>query len=64
LFGNFSQIAIQGIGVGVTVAYSLLVTFLIVWLLDRSLGLRVAPEAEQSGLDLTVHLESGYKIEA
>jgi Amt family ammonium transporter len=64
LLGNFSQIAIQGTGVVVTVAYSLLVTFLIVWLLERSLGLRVSPEAEQSGLDLTEHLESGYKIEA
>jgi Amt family ammonium transporter len=64
LFGNFSQIAIQGIGVVVAVTYSLLVTFLIVWLLERFMGLRVASEAEQSGLDLTEHLESGYKIEA
>lgn len=62
LFGNIPQVAIQGLGLVVTVAYSMLVTFLILWLLDRLLGLRVASEAEEGGLDLAEHLEAAYKL--
>jgi Amt family ammonium transporter len=63
LFGNIPQVVIQGLGLVVTVTYSLLVTFLILWLLDRLFGLRVAPEAELGGLDLAEHLETAYKLQ-
>ena len=40
-----------------TLAYSGACTAVILWLIDRSLGLRVAPAEEDAGLDLSQHGE-------
>ena len=59
--GNFAQVGIQLVAVGATVAFAAIATFLIVKLVDFVLGLRVAPEAEQLGLDLALHGEAAYQ---
>jgi ammonium transporter, Amt family len=46
----------------VVAAFSFGATWLIATLLDRSIGLRVSPEDEFTGLDLTQHSESAYAI--
>jgi len=44
----------------VTWIFSLVVTFVLLKMVDATLGLRVGPEAEQRGLDLSEHDEEGY----
>jgi ammonium transporter, Amt family len=57
------QLGIQALGVGVTVAWSLIATFLIAWLVRILIGLRVTPEQENLGLDRTEHGEQAYPME-
>jgi Amt family ammonium transporter len=60
LYGNPKLLAIQALAVVVTLAYSFSVTFLLLKVLDKTMGLRVAKEDEIQGLDLSVHGEAGY----
>jgi Amt family ammonium transporter len=56
--GNPRQVLIQLAGVAVTVAWAGILTFLILKLVGVLTALRVTPEAEQMGLDVTLHGES------
>ncbi len=46
--------------VGITWVYAIVVTFILLKLLDWTMGLRVSHEAETIGLDITQHGEEGY----
>ncbi|AVX03280.1 ammonia channel [Maritalea myrionectae] len=56
-----SQFGVQLVGVVATAIWSLLVTIILVWLTKKWVGLRVGQDEETSGLDLTVHGETGYR---
>lgn len=56
------QLWVQAKGVGFTIAWSALLSFVILKLLDRTLGLRVDAEQEQMGLDLAEHEERAYNL--
>jgi Amt family ammonium transporter len=56
--GNPRQVLIQIVGVLVTVAWSGVLTAVILKLVGFVTALRVTPEAEQIGLDITLHGES------
>jgi len=58
--GGLLQLGKQSIAVLVTVAYSFGVTMLILKFADRTVGLRVSEEDEETGLDLSQHREVGY----
>ena len=62
LAGNPSQLGIQALGVGVVAAYAALVTFVLLKLIDKVMGLRVPVEDEREGLDSTEHGETGYAL--
>ncbi len=55
-----AQLAVQAIGVVASIAWVALVTWLILKVLDLTVGLRVAEEQETEGLDLAEHGERGY----
>jgi Amt family ammonium transporter len=55
--GMDGSLATQAIGVGVTLLYSGVVSFVLLKLIDATLGLRVAEEDERIGLDVTLHGE-------
>ncbi len=61
-FGNARQLGIQALAVGVTILYAAGVTFVLVKILDRVMGLRVHDEDEAMGLDNTQHRESAYTL--
>jgi len=61
-YGNPSQLFIQFIAVAVTMAYSFTLTFIILKVLDKTMGLRVSQEDEITGLDVTQHGEEGYNM--
>ena len=56
------QLWIQAKGVGFTIAWSALLSFAILKVLDRTVGLRVDAEQEQMGLDLAEHEERAYNL--
>ncbi|MCX8038052.1 MAG: ammonium transporter [Candidatus Sumerlaeia bacterium] len=58
--GNVRQLVVQVIGVVVTAAYALGVSFIILKALDASIGLRVSEREEMEGLDLSQHGEAAY----
>ena len=62
IFGNPELFGVQALAVGVTWAYSFVVTFILLKILDWTMGLRVSEEDEDSGLDLSQHNEVGYNF--
>jgi Amt family ammonium transporter len=60
LYGNPKLLAVQAFAVAVTLVYSFAVSYGLLKLLDKTIGLRVGDENESLGLDLTQHGESGY----
>jgi Amt family ammonium transporter len=62
LYGNMSMLGVQALSVAATIAYSFVVTWVILKILDKTLGLRVNGEDELDGLDLSQHGESGYSF--
>ncbi len=61
-FGNAGQLSVQAIGAGAAIAYSVVLTFIILKVIDLSIGLRVDIEDETQGLDVTAHGEVGYNM--
>ena len=62
LLGNIAQFKIQVLAACVTVVYCGSVTAIICFIVDKIVGMRVAPEDEIMGLDLTQHHERAYTI--
>jgi ammonium transporter, Amt family len=62
LYGNPKQLMVQAIGAGAAIAYSVVVTFIILKVIDVTVGLRVDSDKEQLGLDVAEHSEVGYSI--
>ncbi len=61
-FGNPGQFTIQAIGAGAAIAYSVVLTYIILKVIDVFIGLRVDKDDETQGLDVTSHGEVGYNI--
>ena len=55
-----AQLGVQALGVLVTIAWCGLVTWILLKVLDATLGLRVSEEQESEGLDLAQHGEQSY----
>ena len=54
------QLGVQTTGVGATIVYTAIVSFVLFKLVDAIVGLRVDEDAENTGLDLESHNERGY----
>ncbi|MGZ4206142.1 MAG: ammonium transporter [Actinomycetota bacterium] len=61
-YGNAGQLGRQAIAVGATLAYSFVVSMIILKVTDLTVGLRVTEEEEQTGLDLSQHAETAYTL--
>jgi ammonium transporter, Amt family len=62
LAGNPKQVWIQIVACGVTIGYCAVVTWIICFVIDKLVGMRVSQEEEVMGLDLTQHHERAYTI--
>ena len=58
--GGAGLLGEQALANGVTIVYSFLVTGAIMLALKATIGVRVSPETESSGLDLPEHAETAY----
>jgi Amt family ammonium transporter len=56
------QLGVQAIGVVSVLAYTAIVTYIVLKLVDMITGLRVSVEEETMGLDTTQHNERGYDL--
>jgi ammonium transporter, Amt family len=59
-YGNWSQLGVQSIAILVTIAYSAVLTFVIVKAIGLAIRLRTDPREEGMGLDFTQHGEEAY----
>lgn len=60
--GGFALIGKQLAGVGATIVFSFVVSFIILKLLDATMGIRVDSDVEAGGLDIAEHAETGYEL--
>lgn len=61
-FGNPSLIWTQLISIAAAVTFSFIMTWIILKILDKIMGLRVPEEKERNGLDVSEHGEIGYSM--
>jgi len=60
--GSFDQFLLQGKAALITIAYSAILTFAILKIIDLLIGLRTTEDGEKMGLDLSDHAETAYTI--
>jgi Amt family ammonium transporter len=60
LFGNAGQLGVQALAVAASGVYAIVVTFVILKIIDKLVGLRVTEGDEREGLDTSQHGEEGY----
>ena len=60
LEGNAGQLINQLIGIAIAWSISIVGTLMILFVVDKLIGLRVSDEQEREGLDLSQHGEEGY----
>ena len=58
--GHWGQLLNQAAGVGIAWGISIVGTLVLLFVVDKLVGLRVSPEHEAEGLDLSQHGEEGY----
>jgi Amt family ammonium transporter len=59
-YGNAAQFGIQALGAVVVGAYALVLSWVLLKLVDRFMGLRMSPDAESQGMDQAEHTETAY----
>jgi Amt family ammonium transporter len=60
--GNYWQVVLQVWGVVATIAYCAIATWILLKVIEKTIGLRVDEHAETVGLDISLHGQRGYEI--
>ncbi len=60
--GHWRQVLNQLTGVGIAWSISIVGTLILLFVVDKVIGLRLSPEQEAVGLDLSQHGEEGYDL--
>ena len=60
--GGTDLLVKQSLGVGLVAAYSFIVTLIIGFAIEKTIGFRVSREVEIEGIDLKEHAESAYEL--
>ena len=60
--GHWGQLLNQAAGVAIAWVLSILGTLVLLFIVDKLIGLRLSPEDEAAGLDLSQHGEEGYDL--
>ncbi|OMQ15539.1 ammonia channel protein, partial [Modestobacter sp. VKM Ac-2676] len=63
LGGSWDIVWRELVAIIATCTFSFVMTYAIAWSLQRTMGLRVTPEAEDAGLDVSEHAESAYDLD-
>ena len=60
--GGWALLSKQALGVALVAGYSFIVTLILGYLIEKTIGFRVKTEAEQVGVDVSEHAESAYEL--
>ena len=60
--GGSALLGKQALGVGVVAAYSFIVTLILGFIIEKTIGFRVARDVEIEGIDLGEHAETAYEM--
>ena len=60
--GGTELLAKQGLGVGMVALYSFLVTLVLGFIIEKTIGFRVSKDNEVEGVDLSEHAETAYEM--
>lgn len=60
LYGDWHQLWVQTVATLVSIGYSIVVTYILYVLIDKTIGMRVCRRVEEEGLDIYEHGESAY----
>jgi Amt family ammonium transporter len=60
--GGLDQLWRQAVGAGAVLVYSFVLTFVIGWVIHKTMGFRIAEEDEITGIDSVEHAETGYDL--
>jgi Amt family ammonium transporter len=60
--GNWNQVVNQLVGMGIGWGLAITGTLALLFLVDKTMGLRVSASDEATGLDLSQHGEEGYDL--
>jgi Amt family ammonium transporter len=60
--GHWGQMRNQFAGVAIAWSISIVGTLVLLFVVDKVIGLRVSPDQEAAGLDLSQHGEEGYDL--
>jgi Amt family ammonium transporter len=60
--GNWHQVYNQAVAMGTGWSLAIVGTLALLWLVDKTMGLRLSTADEQAGLDLSQHGEEGYEF--
>ncbi|AAM71381.1 MAG TPA: ammonium transporter [Chlorobaculum sp.] len=58
----WQQLGVQATAVGITVVYAAVVSLVILFIVEKTIGLRAKENDEMSGLDHSMHSEQGYGL--
>ncbi len=58
--GGLHLLGIQALGAFSVLAYSFVVTFILGFIINKTIGFRISEDAEVEGIDLTEHAETAY----
>lgn len=59
-WGTFQQLGVQALAVVIAIVYSAVGTFVILFILNKTIGIRASEAGEMKGLDHSYHGERGY----
>ncbi len=59
---TMQQLGVQVVAVSIAIVYSGAMTLMLIWLIDKTIGMRATKEEEMAGLDSAFHGEHGYGI--
>jgi len=60
--GGIKQLGAQAGASGIVTVYSFAVAFILAFIIQKTIGFRVGPDAEVEGIDIAEHAESGYDL--
>ena len=60
--GGLELLGKQALGAGAVLVYSFVITMILGFAIDKTIGFRLDPEDQDAGIDLVEHAETGYEL--
>ena len=61
--GGFDQLWRQAVAAGAVMAYSFVVAFVIAFAIKKTMGIRISPDEEETGIDAKFHRDAAYELQ-